>query len=478
MITRWLIAVALLFSFSVSSFAQRNTLPAAIADALKSAGVPAAAMGIVVMEPSGRIVFAHNPDESMNPASVMKLVTTYAALETLGPSYTWRTEIFTTGTLDANGKLDGDLIIKGYGDPRFTIENFWMLLRDLRARGVRDIKGDLVLDRSALQTQEIDPAEFDGEPTRPYNVGPDALLVNFKAVRLTFVPDAATQSVRILMEPPLPEVKIGNNLTLTNGSCEYWPEKPDADLTLFTLTFNGNYSLSCGDKVKYFSLLPPAEYTRSIFDHLWRGMGGSFSGRVRNGTAPENMKPIVSFDSPTLLEIVRDINKNSNNVMARMLFLALGTRDTTPGNAEASRAAVTQWLRDKRFGFPELVLENGSGLSRVERVSPRNLARLLANAWISPMMPEYVSSLPIAAVDGTLKRRFRSSEVAGRAHLKTGFLQNVRAIAGYVHGENGRTLILVSLMNHSGARDASNVQDAVVEWAFTLTQPRGCCGKR
>lgn len=478
MTRRWLLAVALLFAFAQPCIAQRNTLPAPIADALKSAGVPASAIGIVVMDPGGRIVFAHNPDEPMNPASVMKLVTTYAALETLGPSYTWRTEVYSTGTLNGDGKLEGDLIIKGNGDPRLTIENFWMLLRDLRARGVREITGDLVLDRTALQTQEINPAEFDGEPLRPYNVGPDALLVNFKAVRLTFIPDPAAQSVRILMEPPLPEVKIGNNLTLSNGSCEYWPEDPDADLTLNTLTFNGAYSVNCGEKVKYFSMLPPAEYTKSLFEHLWRDMGGGFSGKVRSGTAPAGAKPMVTFDSPTLLEIVRDINKNSNNVMARLLFLALSANGSTPANTEASRNAVSQWLRNKNQSFPELVLENGSGLSRNERISPRSLARMLSSAWLSPVMPEYVSSLPIAAVDGTLKRRFRNSEVGGKAHLKTGFLQNVRAIAGYVHGDNGRTLVVVSIVNFAGARGIPNVQDAVVEWAYAQTQAKGCCGRR
>jgi len=456
-----------------------QTLPPAISAALKTAGVPESAIGIVVMEPGGRTLLAHNADESMNPASVMKLVTTAAALDRLGPAFTWRTEMHMQGRLDTSGRLDGDLVLRGGGDPRLTMESLWMLLRDVRARGVRDISGDLVVDRTLFAAPDIDPALFDGEPMRPYNVGPDAALVNFKATRLTFVPDAQTRTVRIYTEPPLPELRIVNNLGMSDAPCDAWPEKPVADFATSTLVFNGVYPLACGEKSKHFSLLPPLEYTRALFDHLWRSLGGSFSGRIREGSVVAGSKPLASIESSTLLEIVRDINKNSNNVMARQLYLGLSATNGTPATLPQSRAAIDEWLRTRSLSMPELVIENGAGLSRVERIAPRNLARLLAAAWQSPYGPEFASSLPIAGVDGTLKRRFNDgSPVTGRAHLKTGYLENVRSIAGFVHGDGGRTLVVVSLINHVNARNAVAVQEAVVEWALQNTDPKRCCGKR
>ncbi len=477
-IHRCLLLVGLLVSGAGATWSQG--LPVPVAAALKSAAVPASAIGVVVMEPGGRTLLAHNAGEAMNPASVMKLITTTAALDLLGPAFTWRTEMFAQGRLDtATGRLDGDLVLKGGGDPRLTMADFWLLLRDVRARGVRDVSGDLVVDRSLFAVPEIDPGSFDGEPTRPYNVGPDAALVNFKAMRLTFIPDARTRTVLILPEPPLPELHIVNNLVVSDAPCNAWPEKPEADFATSTLTFDGAYPLSCGEKSKHFSLLPPLGYLRALFDQLWRNLGGTFSGKVREGTAPSDIRPLASIESPSLLEVVRDIDKNSNNVMARQLYLLLSATNGTSATLEQSRVAIDQWLLGRKLAMPELVIENGAGLSRSDRIAPGSLARLLAAVWQGPYGPELASSLPIAGVDGTMKRRFNDgSPVAGHAHLKTGYLDNVRAVAGYVHGRDGRTLVVVSLINHPNARNALSVQQAVVEWAYAAADRAHCCAKR
>jgi D-alanyl-D-alanine carboxypeptidase/D-alanyl-D-alanine-endopeptidase (penicillin-binding protein 4) len=450
-------------------------VPPTVAAALRSAGVPQSAVGLYVADPAGEVFLQHNATAALNPASTMKLVTTAAALELLGPAATWRTEVHLLGRLQ-NGRLDGDLLLRGGGDPRLTLENLWLLLRDVRARGVRDIMGDLVIDRSAFAIADIDPGAFDGEPTRPYNQGADALLLNFRAVRLTFIPDADLRTVRILAEPPLPELRIANNLALSDGTCDSWPEKAEADIVTMTLSFNGAFPLSCGEKVKHFSLLPPLDYARALFDHLWRGMGGSFSGRARIGTTPAGSRPFAAFESPTLQEVVRDVNKNSNNVMARQLYLSLSARNGSPATPEQSRAAIDAWLESRGLSIPELVMENGAGLSRIERISARGMGRLLGAVWNGPLGPELAASLPLAGVDGTLKRRFASSPAAGRAHLKTGLLNNVRALAGYVHGDSGRTLVVVSIINHANAPNAAAAQEAVVEWALSQVSGPPRCG--
>jgi D-alanyl-D-alanine carboxypeptidase/D-alanyl-D-alanine-endopeptidase (penicillin-binding protein 4) len=456
------------------SAAAQDALPAAIRTALGAAGIPDSAVGLMVLEPGGRTFLSHNARLPMNPASVMKVVTTQAALELLGPAYTWRTEILAAGDLRA-GRLDGDLVIRGGADPRLTLENLWMLLREVRARGVRDIAGDLVIDRSLFQVEEVDPGSFDGEPTRPYNAGPDAALVNFRAVKLTFLPDAERRTVRILSEPPLADLGVINNLAASDGPCDAWPEKPVADRARLTLTFQGNYPLACGEKVRHFMLLPPLEYTRAVFDHLWRGLGGSFSGRVRQESTPSGARLITSLESASLADVVRDINKNSNNVMARQLFLTLGTLPAPPATLDKARDTVRRWLAAKGIAAPDLVLENGSGLSRVERIAPETLARLLEQAWLGPSGPELAASLPLAGVDGTLKRRLAGTALAGRVRLKTGYLENVRGIAGYVHTPGGRPLAVVGLINHARARDATGVLEALVIWAHDHAVRKGCC---
>src|SRR3990172_6136486 len=202
-----LLTVAALWC-ALAAAAQDGTtrLPISVAQALQQAGIPESSVGIYVQEVTAkRPLLASGEERALNPASTIKLVTTFAALDLLGPAYRWATEIYATGAL-RDDVLDGNLIIKGYGDPRLTLENFWLMLRSLRARGVREIRGDLVLDRSYFATGDIDPAGFDNEPTRPYNTPPDALLVNFKAVRLQFVPDTERGVPKIIAEPALPQV--------------------------------------------------------------------------------------------------------------------------------------------------------------------------------------------------------------------------------------------------------------------------------
>ena len=411
-------------------------------------------------------------ERAFNPASTIKLLTTYAALDMLGPAYTWTTEIYAAGPLQGD-VLAGDLVIKGYGDPRLTLENFWLMLRALRARGVREIRGDLVLDRSYFAPiTDADPASFDNEPTRPYNTIPDALLVNFKAVRLQFVPDAQQHRLAILAEPPLPQLQILNNAVLDNEPCGDWVDRLKltalGDAGGVRFLFSGNYSVDCGEKERNYSVLGHPEYVHALFSLLWRELGGAFTGAVRSASGvPASARLLLSYKTQPLAEIVRDINKFSNNVMARQLYLSLGAIAYGPAaDGEKSARAIRQWLVLHQLPFPELVLENGSGLSRNERLSARSLARLLRAAYHSAVMPEFMASLPIYAVDGTLKKRLAGNGIAGQAHIKTGSLAEVRAIAGYLLDSSGRTMVVVCIVNHGRAAFAQPVQDALLGWVY------------
>lgn len=465
---RRLACLLLLVALPLLAHAER--LPATVANALKAAGIPQSAVGIVVQAADAkRPRLTVNGEQAMNPASTMKLVTTFAALELLGPAYTWKTTAWSDAPLD-NGVLAGDLYLRGSADPKLTFEQFWLLLRQLRARGVREIAGDLVLDRNLIAPLEHNSAAFDDKPLRPYNVGPDALLLNFKAIRLTLTPDAAASKVNVIAEPEPSNLDIVNLMKLGNNGCpEDWRDRLHADLAQYgnrwRLILTGTYPGSCEEKAWRIGLMPHGEYVRGVFEQLWTELGGTLTGTVRDGVVPEAARELATIESQTLAEMVRDINKFSNNVMARQLFLTLGAEaGLRPVRNEDADAVVREWLDGRDLQFPELVLDNGSGLSRHERISAGSLARLLAAAWKSPVMPEFAASLPLVAVDGTMKKRLNGDGVAGRAHIKTGYLEGVRANAGYVLDKKGRQQIVVFLINHPNARGAQPALDALLAW--------------
>jgi len=438
-------------------------LPQAVDQTFKKLGIPRANVGVVVQElGTARPELAVNAAVPMNPASVMKLVTTYSALELLGPAYTWKTEVYADGA---------NLIFKGYGDPKLNLESFWMLLRGLRARGLRELQGDIVLDHTYFAPQA--EAAFDDDVYRPYNVAPDALLVNFKSLRFLFSPNGASGTVRVSAEPALPGLEIANSLRLAEGSAcpdgrafreriqaEFRPRPPRA-------SFAGTYPAACGEREMNVALYPPQDYIAAMIRQLWSEMGGTWHGEVREGVTPPNARLIYSHESEPLADVVRDINKFSNNVMARQLYLTIAAETAgAPARPEAAFTSIKKLLETRGVKAPELVMENGSGLSRSERISAAHLAALLQAAWRSAVMPEFAASLPVVAADGTMKRRLRGEGIARQAHIKTGLLNDARTMAGYVLDRSGRRHVVVMLINHPAAPQADAAQDALLAWVY------------
>jgi len=449
----------------------RGALPPPVASALARAGLPESAVGAVIQEVDGREpLHALNADTPFNPASTIKLLTTFAALEILGPAHTWRTELLSSAE-QRGDVLDGDLALRGSGDPRLTHEQLWLMLRTLRARGIRDIRGDLLLDRGAFAIDIRDAGAFDGEPSRPYNTPPDALLVNFRALMLRLMPDPVRSAIVVTLEPALPQATLTAAVRADPGiDCANPFAKLGVDVqggaSSARITVSGAFPPGCGERIRPVSVLSHREFVGGLFRQLWRELGGSFGGEVRDGTTPLGARALSAHTSAALSELVRDVNKWSNNVMAQQVYLALGSQGAgAPATWAKSERAIAEWARARRLSLQGLVLENGSGLSRSERISPRALADLLLAAWRSPVMPELVSSLPLVATDGTMRRRLAGSPVAGQAHIKTGSLNDVRAIAGYVLDARGRRSVVVMIVNHPKAQAAQPAFDALLAWA-------------
>jgi len=441
--------------------AAADSLPKTVREALKHAGIPLSGTSIVVQQTQARQpVISHNAKQAVNPASTMKLLTTLVGLETLGPAYRWKTEAYLDGKLE-NGVLHGNLVFKGYGDPKLTVEQFWMWLHELRQRGLREIRGDVVLDRSFFEPANHDPAAFDNDPVRAYNVGADALLLNFNALRLRLIPNGGTASA--LLEPDLSGYTLDNRVVTSATLPCHGDDAFKARLESARIVLEGAIPANCGEVEDYISLLPHDDYFLAVFGALWKELGGTLQEKLRAGSAP-NQPPFATRHSPPLAEVIRDINKFSNNTMARQLFLTLGAADGVPGNISGGTAAVQRWLDKQQLQFPELVLENGAGLSRTERISAQHLADILQRAARSPFSAELEASLPILGMDGTVKKRLNGNGIAGHAHLKTGTLEGVKSIAGYVHAQSGKQWIMVFIINHPNAKYGQAAQDALIEW--------------
>ncbi|VXC36179.1 D-alanyl-D-alanine carboxypeptidase/D-alanyl-D-alanine-endopeptidase [Pseudomonas sp. 8AS] len=465
---RCFVLASLLLPLAVPAVAATsNVLPAKVQQALKANKLGSNSLSLVAIPLNGPgTSLVHNADVSVNPASTMKLVTTYAALELLGPNHQWRTEFYSDGPLK-NGVLHGNLYLKGGGDPKLNMEKLWLLMRDLRANGVQQISGDLILDRSHFIHPQLPSFNDDGgDKNKPFLVGPDSLLVNLKAVRMITRTEGG--KVSVMMEPPLTNVHIDNRVkALPAAKCPGWPDVRFNPVTQYdgtTLIVSGKLAEGCSAQ-SYLSLLDHPSYAAGAVRAIWSELGGSILGKDQVAPVPKNARLLARAYSPDLVEIIRDINKYSNNTMAQQLFLSLGAkfRDRADSDdAKAAQRAIRNWLARKGITAPHLVIENGSGLSRAERVSAREMAAMLQAAWNSPYAAEFIASMPLAGIDGTMRKRLKRTGMEGLAHIKTGTLNNVRAIAGFSRDAKGTTWAVVAILNDPRPWGASAVLDQVL----------------
>ena len=464
----WLMLI-LLGPFVVS--AAETELPAQIRSILNLRQLPYETLSVHVTDlDSGEIVLGWHDEIARNPASTMKLVTTLVALDVLGPSYRWQTDVYALGDI-ADGRLDGDLLLKGHGDPYLVTERVWQMLRRVNQLGIREVSGDLLLDDSYFDVAPQDPADFDHQPLRAYNVAPNALLMNFKVVRYWFEPDPATNAVRVLLDPQLENLRVENRLSLADRSCRGYQRgisiTPNEKFD--TMILDGSFPRRCHRFAMDRTVLDHNAFAYGLVASLWKESGGVLEGSWRKAVAPDDVEPVVSFSSLSLTELIARVNKHSNNVMARQLLYTLSAEvQGAPGTEQGGREVISEWLSEKTPDVDSVWLENGAGLSRGTRINARDFGSILRYAWRQPYMPEFSSSLALSGHDGTLRKRFDRNGLTGQAHLKTGSMDHVAAIAGYMQSRSGRRFAVVMLQNHEDIHRGPGVevQTALLRWLY------------
>jgi serine-type D-Ala-D-Ala carboxypeptidase/endopeptidase (penicillin-binding protein 4) len=454
------------FSYLVCTFAHAQ-IPAVLEKALRAHQLPVQNISLLVQSLSGEPPIAsHRADAAMNPASVMKLVTTFSALSLLGPDYRWHTSAHLIGSLQGD-VLFGDLGLRGGGDPKLVVEDLTEWIATMRRAGLRDIRGDLVIDESYFENMAPSMEVFDNDQSQPYNVRPYPLMMNFKATKFT-ISGQPGEAASIGLDPPLADVNVVNQIKVLNGPCKYGVNGLNIhDNGPMSLVVSGSYSGKCGEQATYAAVLEHKAFVYSFFKAAWLASGGLISGTVRIGRVDKS-RVFSDWRSPrTLGDIVKDVNKFSNNVMARHLLLQIAAeKQKQMARVEDGRQIIAQFLSARGVSMPELVLENGSGLSRVERISAKSLAALLIHAASTPVAQLYQESMPIVGIDGTMARRLMDHPIAGNAWVKTGSLNQVSSIAGYVTARSGKRYAIALIANGPGSNGMRAVQDQLLIWVY------------
>jgi D-alanyl-D-alanine carboxypeptidase/D-alanyl-D-alanine-endopeptidase (penicillin-binding protein 4) len=465
--------LVLVLSALVIAPAAANGLPDRPQAVVKQQLVPDEAVTVVVRDlATGESLIEMNSATPRIPASVMKILPTFAALDVLGPAYTWKTRAFADGPI-AKGSLQGNLYLQGGGDPLMTIERWWRFVTDLRQTGLRAIEGDIIIDDELFAPEDQRPGDFDGRPYRTYNVLPYALLVNLQSSEFTIRPNEDGEAIDVAVDPYPANLQVENRIKPVNARCagrnrSFSINHPASDP--FKIVISGTVSLSCPPQTSRQVILGPAEFAYGTFRQLWEQQGGTITGGMLRAPTPKTARQLLSQESLTLAEIVRITNKFSSNVMARTLLLTLAAeKGTTPATTAAGEAVIGNWLKGRGLEFDELAIANGSGLSRDARISGDSLAKVLQAAWKSDYAPEFLATLPLGGLDGTLRKRFGRLKNPSRVRMKTGTLNGASSIAGYVTGESGRTYVVVIMVNSKGVQygPGEAIQGSVIEWVVS-----------
>jgi D-alanyl-D-alanine carboxypeptidase/D-alanyl-D-alanine-endopeptidase (penicillin-binding protein 4) len=471
--------------------AAARALPPAVAAILRGSGLPTKSFAFDVRAVDGidaSPLVAFHADQHFLLASTTKVVTSLAALDLLGPRHRWRTSAYATSPI-VGGRLAGDLVIVG-GPVGLTGNELRRWFRQMRAEGLETIAGNIVLDDVAL-LHERDPKQARAtEQERAPGAPIDARTYNRGKLLVSVKPGAGDRAV-VTVKPRTANVQVVNDV-LMGGGCSAWARWKTPDEIVsgppLQLWVRGRWSADCDpDDIAYVA--PPARLRlepelggaralpiaapRMVAD-LWAETGGSLRGHVVERDVAATRPRAARWSSELLTpvgEVLREMNKTSNNEAARNVLLSLapgggdaGSGGLKIGALKAAQERMRGWLRTQGLHDGDITVVLGSGQSRAERGKPRALVDLLRNAWRSADSQTLVDSLPIAGVDGTLIHRMTSGAATGQAYLKTGTLSDTRALAGYVRAKSGRVYAVSMIVTDPAAAKGTPALDSLVEW--------------
>ena len=415
-----------------------------------------------------QLVGLHNEKKLFNSASLVKIITTYIGLKELGPDFSWQSDFYYTGDI-VGGTLKGDIIFKGTGDASFSVEDLERMIREIQRKGINRIEGNLLFD-STYFGEIPNEVTFDNDPMRAYNVLPSAISLQSNTINFRF--NSKKNKVKIEATPNIKALKIVNNIKSTREKCLSWREKLSYETKVNeqqgSLNFRGKFSKNCKVKEIDLAMLDWQTYFYHTFKQKWLDNGGWFNGNFINTSEPlDDDRLLVSHYSDPLSNLIRDTNKYSLNLMSRNLMLTVIANENNVHPTEKMvNPYIKNWLSKNKIDNEGLFIDNGAGLSRDIMISVNQFLMILQNIYYDPMMPEIISSFPIAGIDGTLKKRMKNSPIRMKGHFKTGSMNEVSAMAGFFLNNDKEMNIFVFMMNGKKANMSQNFQEALIESVY------------
>ncbi len=436
-----------------------------IDSALKNSSLKGASVGVQIISlASGEVVYERNPELTLNPASNTKLLTSAATLVKLTPQFRFQTSAHMTGKI-SKGTLVGDLYLKGRGDPLLSYEGLFSLAQDVYNAGIRKISGDVLGDDSYFD----DEREFSGwhDFKQAYSGKISALSLHKNSVRLQIKPARSGAAPQIILYPPTSYIKIKNKaVTLTSNKvyATFTPsEHPESEETLLVqgkISKKSRYGISA-----YVNVNNPSLFATTTFKDALKQMGIAVEGEIGLGTLPKKSKRLGTHYSEPLATVINESNKSSDNFVAEQLLKTLGAQKIgAPGSTEKGLQVIQAFLEELDIPPSSYVLENGSGLSRNNRLSPQQIVTLLTYMYENfEVRYEYLASLAIAGVDGTLRKRLKDTQAERRLRAKTGAIRSVSCLSGYAASRDNEVFAFSMMMNNykSGGYDIKKIQNNI-----------------
>ena len=428
----------------------------------KKYGIVAKDLGIYASVGEGvdqKVLLEINPTQVMIPASITKIATASAVLENFPPGYKFKTQLLSSGEI-RNDILKGSLYLKGGGDPSFVSENLWVLVNGFLRSGIRKIEGDLIVDDSLFDSVRFDESRQKERVDRAYDAPVGAMSFNWNSVNIFVRPKSKGQGVNVYIDPENEYIRLVNKAkTIGGGTNNLIADRVDDKGFLGdVIHVDGNLGDKNKEVVVYKNITQPDLWSGYNLKAFLAQRGVAVKGIIKNGIAPDSAQVLAESESKPIEQVVADMNKFSNNYVSEMLTKNLGIQSKTKAVSLADGVLViNKHLQGLGIPKEQYVIESPSGLTRNNKMSALAVWKVLRHLREDfRIQPEFLSSLPIAGVDGTLKRRMRSSVAERWVRAKTGYITNVVSLAGYAGLNDGKVITFSFIYN--GSSDETKVR--------------------